>query len=90
MKKQRPKTTHASDTSSFKPKRPTDDVLWSPLEGLLFCAANVAVFAFLLGQGHYAYVAYLFEPVFAIGLLVICGQWAYKIRQKKRSARNQS
>lgn len=89
MKKHSLKKTHISDSSSFKPKRPADEVLWSPLEGLLFCAANVAVFAFLMGQGHYAYVAYLFEPVFAIGLLVVCGQWAYKIRQKKRSTQNE-
>ncbi|WP_438990632.1 hypothetical protein [Lentibacter sp.] len=89
MKNQISSKYHAPDTSSFKPMRPQDKVLWSPMEAVLFSAANVAVFAFLMGHGHYAYIAHLFEPVFAIGLFVVCAQWAYQIWRKKQSSHDQ-
>ncbi|MCW1954588.1 hypothetical protein [uncultured Lentibacter sp.] len=89
MKNQTASHLHAKDSSSFKPERPQDKILWSPLEALLFCGANVAVFAFLMGRGHYAYIAHLFEPVFAIGLFVVCAQWAYQTWQRKRSPHDQ-
>ena len=73
------------NVSAFRPAKPKDDRLWSPFEFVLFCGAIVAVFAFTMGHEKYVYVAYLFEPVFAIGLFGLLAQWAYKIRQSKIS-----
>ena len=84
MINQAPSKPRKAKTQAFRPAKPKDDQLWSPLEFVLFSLAIVAVFAFTMGQEKYIYVAYLFEPVFALGILGLALQWAYKIRQKKR------
>jgi len=81
-KASKPRKPHAE---AFRPNKPKDDQLWSPLEFLLFSVAIVSVFAFTMGQANYAYVAYLFEPVFLIGVIGLLAQWAFKAWRNKPS-----